>query len=278
MDSSIIRHAGLVGLSFFLILGMVHAATITGTAYDGLTLEPLGNTVITIDTQPAQTKLSKDGQYAFTIGPGDYTIRASYSERGILLMDTNQTISITGEGTFVVDLIMLPTLNGLPDDPLPDDEPLTMWEQVMQTPLIWMGIVGTLILGAGYAVLHVKQSGNIPKSLPETQDLTHVERLTEQMEQWPKPFSVEALDKYAVEVIHHLRRGGNRMTQKDLRSHITIGEAKVSLIVSELESYGLIKKIKKGRGNILILTEKGRELEMAPPPQTETPSQPPMGA
>ena len=49
------------------------------------------------------------------------------------------------------------------------------------------------------------------------------------------------------------------MTQKELREMVNIGEAKVSLVVSELESYGLIKKIKRGRGNILILTDKGRE-------------------
>ena len=61
------------------------------------------------------------------------------------------------------------------------------------------------------------------------------------------------LDKYAKEVIEILKRNGNRLTQLELRDKINLGEAKVSLIVSELESLGLVKKIKKGRGNIIIL-------------------------
>jgi uncharacterized membrane protein len=36
-------------------------------------------------------------------------------------------------------------------------------------------------------------------------------------------------------------------------------EAKVSLIVSDLESRGIIKKIKKGRGNILIINKPGEQ-------------------
>ena len=43
------------------------------------------------------------------------------------------------------------------------------------------------------------------------------------------------------------------MTQKDLRKHFAMSEAKISLMITELESLKKIKKIKKGRGNIIIL-------------------------
>ena len=66
----------------------------------------------------------------------------------------------------------------------------------------------------------------------------------------------ESLDKYALEVLDILKKSGNRLTQKELREKISsIGEAKISLILNELEAAGKIKKIKKGRGNIIILKE-----------------------
>ncbi len=48
-----------------------------------------------------------------------------------------------------------------------------------------------------------------------------------------------------------LKKGG-RITQKDLRKEVIYGEAKVSLMIADLEDRGLIKKIKKGRSNIII--------------------------
>ena len=46
------------------------------------------------------------------------------------------------------------------------------------------------------------------------------------------------------------------MTQKELRDKLpSVSEAKISLIVSELESMGRVKKIKQGRGNIVVLRE-----------------------
>jgi uncharacterized membrane protein len=61
------------------------------------------------------------------------------------------------------------------------------------------------------------------------------------------------LDKYALEVLEILKKSGNRLTQKELRDKMPIGEAKVSLIVAELEELGYVKKIKQGRGNIIVL-------------------------
>ncbi|MGV8141478.1 MAG: DUF7343 domain-containing protein [Candidatus Woesearchaeota archaeon] len=40
-----------------------------------------------------------------------------------------------------------------------------------------------------------------------------------------------------------------------MRRHIPLSEAKVSLIISDLEDKGNIRKIKKGRGNVLIFVK-----------------------
>ncbi|WP_445475603.1 helix-turn-helix transcriptional regulator [Methanococcoides methylutens] len=53
---------------------------------------------------------------------------------------------------------------------------------------------------------------------------------------------------------------GGRINQKDLRSKLSYSEAKVSLIVSDLENRGLVEKFKKGRGNIIIIPDDQRLL------------------
>lgn len=59
-------------------------------------------------------------------------------------------------------------------------------------------------------------------------------------------------DEYLVSVLKIIKKS-KRITQKDIRKQVPLSEAKISLIVSELEHKGIIEKIKKGRGNILVL-------------------------
>ena len=62
-----------------------------------------------------------------------------------------------------------------------------------------------------------------------------------------------------IKIINIIRRHGNRTTQKDIRKEISFSEAKVSLVIAELEHEGMVKKIKKGRGNIIILNEQNNQ-------------------
>jgi uncharacterized membrane protein len=59
------------------------------------------------------------------------------------------------------------------------------------------------------------------------------------------------------QVLAIIEKNDGRITQLDLRKMLPYSEAKVSLIVSDLENRGLVKKIKKGRGNVLILNRPG---------------------
>ena len=56
-------------------------------------------------------------------------------------------------------------------------------------------------------------------------------------------------------VISIVEEEGGRATQKDIRKKMPLSEAKISLLIAELEHTGKIKKIKKGRGNIIILNK-----------------------
>jgi len=62
-----------------------------------------------------------------------------------------------------------------------------------------------------------------------------------------KPAKLSKEERQVLEIIQR----EHRLTQKELRKKLPWSEAKVSLIVADLEERGLIKKLKKGRGNIL---------------------------
>ena len=68
----------------------------------------------------------------------------------------------------------------------------------------------------------------------------------------PAP-DIDKLPRDLKEIIGILEKSGGRMTQKDLRARLNCSEAKVSLMVTDLEDRGLVHKVKKGRGNIILL-------------------------
>lgn len=65
----------------------------------------------------------------------------------------------------------------------------------------------------------------------------------------------EELDKDLDYIINIIKKEGNRATQKDLVQKTGLSEAKISLMITDLESKGIIRKIKKGRANVIILNK-----------------------
>ena len=55
------------------------------------------------------------------------------------------------------------------------------------------------------------------------------------------------------DVLNLIKKEGGRITQKNIRKNLGLSEAKASLIITELEHKEIVKRIKKGRGNIIIL-------------------------
>ncbi|GHO46574.1 MarR family winged helix-turn-helix transcriptional regulator [Ktedonospora formicarum] len=50
------------------------------------------------------------------------------------------------------------------------------------------------------------------------------------------------------------------MTQQELADSLLVTKGNVSLLLNRMESLGLLKRYQEKRSNILVLTEKGREL------------------
>ncbi|TDA28108.1 MAG: hypothetical protein DSO01_01480 [Archaeoglobi archaeon] len=54
-------------------------------------------------------------------------------------------------------------------------------------------------------------------------------------------------------VVEVIKANGGRITQKELRKRLGYSEAKMSLIIADLERRGIVEKVRKGRGNIIFL-------------------------
>lgn len=204
-----------------LIINNVSAATIHGSVYD-ISLNKVKDIIIEIDSVPVQRFISNDGSYSFELSNGDYRITAK------ILPNTKiaeESININSDGSFNIDLFI--DIN-IPESELLNDinEDYTKDLSIKENSNNIIKALGILIIfiiilyGFFY---HKKKSKET-----ETDDIS-------------------------LEVIKIIKSGGGRITQKDLRKHFPLSEAKISLVISELESKGMLKKIKKGRGNIIIL-------------------------
>ena len=197
-------------LLILLSIQLVQASTIHGTIYD-LSLTPIKNVIIEVDSQPPQKLVSKDGTYSFSLQKGEYTISAKTLSQDINATTEEKIIIIDEEGNYILDLFLLPEIES-------KNESKLNWT--------WLIIPALLIV---LAIFYFK------KKKPKTQET--------------KEETTDSADK----VLQIIKEAGGRITQKDLRKHFPLSEAKVSLMITELESKGKIEKIKKGRGNIIIL-------------------------
>lgn len=221
-------------LIVLLILPLTQAATLKGSIYDSnLNLEK--DVLIEISTIPEQKYLSKDGTYTFQLPVGEYELSA---RKG--LKDIVEKVKIEQEGEFVLDLFLLPDANeeeylwqDTEEDLFPEDE-----SQKYETWRYLAAGIIILLLAIRFFKIR-KKYGSIKEFRKKVQESKEIkENDQEQLE----------------EVLNIIKKHEGRIKQKILRKELLHwSEAKISLIVTELEHKGRIEKIKKGRGNVLIL-------------------------
>ncbi len=213
-----------VSLVFLLVLASaVHGAVIHGSVYDA-ELNTLSQAIIELNTEPQQVMVSRNGTYQFSVSPGSYVISAHHTKLDI---DAREQITVKGEGTYVLDLILFPDLE-TEEDLLNDTLDVPDYDE----PETAMPVTGFIVLAVlmliGIALWYGMRRKHEAKKEPSAKaDLG--------------------------EILAFVRKEGGRTTQKELRKAIPYSEAKISLMIAELESQGKLKKIKKGRGNIIMV-------------------------
>ena len=215
----------IIFLMLLLLSAPVFAATIHGSVYN-FDLSIAGNTVVEINTQPKQQMVAKDGSYSFTVPRGQYVISAGQIIDGESIASTSESIFILTEGDFVLDLILFPSFES--DEVGLTDEDLDLVESAAgEDAYFKIYLLALAVAAAVFIILKkiISKKGREPSE------------------------SMEFLD----DITAFIKKEGGRASQKDIRKAFPHSEAKISMALTELEHKGIIEKIKKGRGNIVIL-------------------------
>ncbi len=207
-------------ISILIFQSIVDAADIGGKVYN-FYLEPVNNAIVEISTEPKQVVVTEDSSYSFSVPQGNYVLSARYANDEEFYYEENLTVK--EDGVYNIDIILEPLLE---EDEELEDLDIELEEPASRNMLyLTLPIIAVIIL----SFLFLKKK----KSKP-----------VEQQE-----------DALVNSVIRFIKDQGNRTTQKDIRKKFPASEAKISLILTELEHKGVIQKIKKGRSNVIILKE-----------------------
>lgn len=214
-----------------IALPAVCASSIHGTIYD-FGLNTLTNTIVEINTTPHQQMVAKNGTYSFSVPPGNYELAAEHAKSDSSIVEN---ITAKTEGDYVFDLILLPSIDQ--DEAIFDEEiDVPMVEDVVQDKpatqwLLWIIVFAAL----GYLVYKVSKK-----------PLRIVEKVIQ------REVKEVAVGDELNKIMAFIEKEGGRTTQKDIRKNFPYSEAKISLMIDELEDKELIKRVKKGRGNLIL--------------------------
>ncbi len=278
----------LIAIVIILIPQTVSAITIHGIVYEWSTFEPLDNALVEINSTPTQFRVAASGVYSFNLPPGNYLIKTSYYQNDTLVYYGEDTLTVTDyEGDYVFDILMFPLQEE--EEEFPDEDIGNVTYDVEDNILPGFDLTYTavallilMIMVAAAYYYYKKRDGLEEESGPiELIESTYSTKSAEQTisveptksagqaestepvpgvhneddhpdDREPAP-DIDKLPEDLKEIIDILESLGGRMTQKDLRARLNCSEAKVSLMITDLEDRGLVHKVKKGRGNIILL-------------------------
>ena len=227
-------------LAFIILFlsSFVASTTIYGTVYD-LQLSEVKQVVLEINSTPSQKFVSLNGSYEFQVTKGDFKITASKNN----VSAESETISIIEEGKYKIDLILLSFDVDTSLEPIDDEIDLTedeasAFETQTQFPTTLV-VVAVFVCGLIFLVFWTRKESKTPKNASFQEP----------------PRKEEKLNEVQKDLVEKIRQNGGIINQVELRKKVPYSEARVSMELDVLEQKGVLKKFKKGRGNIVELQE-----------------------
>jgi uncharacterized membrane protein len=185
---------------------------------------PVANAVVKFVGPEYAQIVTNDGQYETTLTPGIYTAYAYHYVNGTLQSYAKESIIVSGESTTFDFVLFSAAFGDVAEDPVVEQpEPVS-------TDLVIFALLGVAAAVLLFLLSRKKTTAIVGKN--------------------------RDLDEDAHTVLEMIRRNEGRMVQKEIREILKWSETKMSLVVAELEASGHIKRIKKGRENILKIISK----------------------
>lgn len=231
------------------------ASSVYGNIYDFSDFDsPLKNAIVELEENSTRLhyKVSGDGTYFFNISPGTYILKSKYYN------NTNNILELIGEENFTIgihdesrniDIILFPPIDQ--ESEYLGDINLSGEIETKETDysIYVLALIGSLVLVSIIASYVLKR-----RAIPERSSIPEEPLPPENISGEKKVH--QKLPDDLKELLDIIIKKGGRITQKELRKEVIYGEAKVSLMITDLEDRGLVKKIKKGRSNIIIIDKK----------------------
>ncbi|MDD2655383.1 MAG: hypothetical protein PHQ80_01815 [Candidatus ainarchaeum sp.] len=223
-------------LAVFALFAVLHAATLQGNVYSADSFDAVQGALVKAEGASTYQVLSSDGTYSMQVVPGAYNISAYYYENGTLKGYAEDGIAVGAEGASYDIVLFSPDefegIEGFETAELDENIPEVRNEG--WTPALAGGLVLLVVIVAGAAYfLFVKKKAEKAPAMERKRELDGEEK----------------------KVLEILKGSEGMRNQKELREILKCTDTKISLLISSLEAQGYVKRIKKGRENIVKLVK-----------------------
>ena len=238
-------------LALLLFSNIALGAMISGKVYDWETLDPVPGTLIQLyvnATVVSQAVSDNQGRYSLNVGLGSYELISSHTGGNASYLYAENITLVMENTTF--DIVLFPFDTAIPDIPLPElnntdldiingnDFPeVDITESKPDTSLILL-ISAVIVAAAVIMWLSIKKEETGPEEIGEG----------------PKE-SAGSLPPDLYKLTKAIKAEGGRAEQRKLQKELGVSAAKMSLMITDLESRGIVKRIKRGRGNVITLVK-----------------------
>ncbi|MFH1222612.1 MAG: hypothetical protein V1492_06030 [Candidatus Micrarchaeota archaeon] len=239
-------------LFMLLSLTFLHSATISGDIYSAEDLEGLNRTIIKISGPQEIQFVAKEDNYSVALPRGNYVITAYYYEGSKLKYYSTEKMAV-GDNDAKFDIILfspgewdgfVDTTSEINSSEL---DSISSKQSAAQDFTFYLVVAAVIIA----VVLLLFWYSKKKKAEPAASTKPEAKSIEKEQE----PFE---LDEDAKKVLQIIETNEGRMLQRELRDILKFSETKMSLLLSELEVGGLVKRIKKGRGNIIKLIKRDK--------------------
>jgi uncharacterized membrane protein len=221
-------------LALFALFAVSHAATLSGSIYSMDSFDAVQGVLVKAEGASTYQVFSSDGTYSMEVAPGAYNISAYYYENGTLTGYAEDGIVVGAEGaSYDIVLFSPDEFEGVEGFGFADVDENIPEGREDDGALLAGGLVLLIavVVVAAYLLLGRKKGAE-------------------------KPLKVEKekkLDEEEKEVIEILKGSEGMRNQKELRDILKCTDTKISLLISSLEAQGYVKRIRRGRENIVKL-------------------------